>query len=100
MEFRLADYGLVFSTRDRGKDMLRDLHSWRGSTPVDDITIDFAGVRSSSYSFVDEFVGELFESASPRLVHVPPSAARSIERSFRLRGIDIDSALADCLELA
>jgi hypothetical protein len=102
MRYRLADHGLVFSTRDRGARILADLREKTASVAT--VAIDFSDVRSVSYSFVDEFIGELMQHApeteAVTLVNVPPSAARTIERSLRRRGIDPARALASVLEAA
>jgi anti-anti-sigma regulatory factor len=102
MLYRLADHGLVFSTRDRGARMLADLRETAGASTA---TIDFADVRSLSYSFVDEFVGQLIQDAFasgdlPTLVNLPPAVARTIERSLRRRGLDPALALEQTLEVA
>ncbi len=102
MRYRLADHGLVFSTRDRGARILADLRKQTGDgCALSSVEIDFTGIRSLSYSFVDECIGELMqqaEDATPTLVNVPPSVARTIERSLRRRGIDADAVLTESLE--
>lgn len=103
MEYRLADYGLVFSTRERGARMLGDLLAKARGVPLETVRIDFDGVRSASYSFIDEFIGELVQKAAaspPRCINVSPVAARTIERSMRRRGLSVDGVLADSLEPA
>jgi hypothetical protein len=89
MEFRLADHGLVFSTRDRGKalraDLLADL------APAETIVIDFDEVLSASYSFLDEFVSILAKRIQPRrpeLINVPETISETIEESLIRRGLD------------
>jgi hypothetical protein len=104
MQYRLADHGLVFSTRDRGARMLADIREERGDSTMS-MTIDFSGVRSLSYSFVDEFLGEMLQDAAahqahPVLTNVPPAVSRTIERSLRRRGLDAQKLLHDALELA
>lgn len=89
MEFRLADHGLVFSTRDRGKTMRADLLA--DLTPTETVVIDFDEVLSASYSFLDEFVSILAEGLQPRcpeLVNVSETISETIERSLRHRGLD------------
>ena len=103
MQYRLADHGLVFSTRDRGARMLADLREQVGSAPMESVVIDFGGVRSVSYSFVDEFIGELMQSAGssvPTLVNVPAFAARTIERSLHRRGVNAGQGIDAALEPA
>ncbi|HEY5194196.1 MAG TPA: DUF4325 domain-containing protein [Solirubrobacteraceae bacterium] len=66
------------------------------------VTIDFAGVQSASYSFLDEFVGKLAGSMAPnapKLINVPPMIARTIESSLRRRGLDAERILAASLEV-
>jgi hypothetical protein len=83
--------------------MLADLREKTRDVPLETVRIDFAGVRSVSYSFVDEFIGELAQAAgtnAPRCINVSPAAARTIERSLRRRGLDFEQILADSLEAA
>ena len=92
MRFRLTDYGEVFSTRPRGAELLALLEQQASAATV--IEIDFDGVKSVSYSFADEFVGELAERASRdanyevALAHVPQRAERVIFGSLERRGLD------------
>jgi len=93
MKFRLADHGLVFSTRDRGKAMRADLLADLASAET--IVIDFDEVLSASYSFLDEFISILTEEIQPRrpeLVNVPETISETIERSLRRRGLDLTIA--------
>lgn len=91
MRYRLADKGRVFSTRERGARVLADLEAEFGRTHSEPVTIDFAGVVSISYSFADEFVGELNDRAAagrlprPQLENVDPRLQRVIDRSLRTR---------------
>jgi len=101
MQFSLVRHGLVFSTRSRGSRMRAELLE-----TIDDaktvVTIDFAGVQSASYSFLDEFVGKLAGSMAPnapKLINVPPMIARTIESSLRRRGLDAERILAASLEV-
>lgn len=103
MEYRLANQGLVFSTRDRGARVLADLRKKTRGVALESVRIDFGGVRSVSYSFIDEFIGELAQTsgaAAPRCINVSPAAARTIERSLRRRGLAFEQILADSLEIA
>lgn len=89
MEFRLADHGLVFSTRNRGKAMRADLLAHLA--PAEAIAIDFDEVLSASYSFLDEFVSVLAEEIRPRrlaLTNASETISETIERSLRRRGLD------------
>lgn len=94
MEFRLADHGLVLLTRVRGEairdTLLADLDA--GETVV----IDFGEVRNASYSFLDEFVGELAAKLdpSPEFVNVPQKIADTIAESLRNRGLDPNLAVS------
>lgn len=105
MRYRLADHGLVFSTRDRGTRILADFREKTIDATTEPVAIDFAEVRSVSYSFIDEFIGELMRQAAERdvtltLVNVSPSAARTIERSLRRRGLEPERVLDDAFEVA
>ena len=83
--------------------MLADLSEKTRGVPLETVRIDFGRVRSVSYSFVDEFVGELAQKAgtgAPRCINVSPAAARTIERSLRRRGLSVEHILADTLEHA
>jgi STAS-like domain of unknown function (DUF4325) len=92
MRFRLADHGGVFSTRPRGTELLALLE--REAKDASVVEIDFEDVRNVSYSFVDEFVGELAERASRRdafeiaLANVPARMERIIASSLERRGVD------------
>lgn len=102
MQFSLVKYGLVFSTRDRGARMRAELLEVHRAS-AESMTIDFAGVQSASYSFLDEFVGKLAEAMAPdtpKLVNLPPMIARTIESSLRRRGIDVERILAASYEVA
>jgi hypothetical protein len=102
MQFSLAKHGLVFSTRDRGVRMRAELLEISHAS-AEAVTIDFAGVQSATYSFLDEFVGKLAESMAPnapKLVNLPPMIARTIESSLRRRGLDAERILAASLEVA
>ena len=98
MRYCLADYGLVFSTRDRGARTLADLREKMAGART--VVIDFSNVRGLSYSFVDEFIWQLMQDVAasgatqPVLANVPPSAARTIERSLRRRRVDVERVLA------
>jgi hypothetical protein len=96
MEYRLAEFGRVFSTRDKGAATLADFRRKLGETHVESATIDFDDVLSVSYSFVDEFIGELVEVAgiAPRLVNVSPATMSTIERSLRTRGLSPDALMS------
>lgn len=99
MEFRLADHGLVFSTRDRGKAMRAELLA--DLAPNETIVMDFDKVLSASYSFLDEFVSVLAAEIAPRrpeLVNASSTISETIERSLRRR--DLDPSIATSLQAA
>lgn len=103
MEYRLADFSLVFSTRDRGARMRADLRERMNAARGDRHIIDFEGVLSASYSFIDEFLGVLIQEmgdSAPEIANVTPAVARTIERSLIHRGLDTDRVLATCLQTA
>jgi STAS-like domain of unknown function (DUF4325) len=103
MQYRLADHSLVFSTRDRGARMRADLLEKIAASPYDEHIVDFDGVLSASYSFIDEFIGELAQSmgdAFPEVIAVPPAVCRTIERSLSRRGLDVERILSACLHTA
>lgn len=100
MQFRLAEYGLVFSTRDRGSKLRADLLESIAQTTAGTTVIDFADVRSASYSFIDEFIGELVGSIGTdalELVNMSSTIAETVERSLRRRGLGPERVLAGLL---
>jgi hypothetical protein len=98
MEFRLADHGLILLTRVRGE-VIRD-ELLAGLASGETVVIDFDQVRDASYSFLDEFVGELAArlDPSPELINVPQKISETIAESLRNRGLD--SSIAVSLEAA
>lgn len=99
MEFRLADHGLVFSTRDRGKAMRAELLA--EVAPNEPVVMDFDHVLSASYSFLDEFVSVLAAEIAPRrpeLINASPTISETIERSLRHRALD--PSIATSLQVA
>jgi hypothetical protein len=100
MRFALSDHGQVFSTRSRGATLLALLEQ-----SVDDVgavQVDFAGVRNISYSFADEFVGELLERASTGrypcpivLLNTNTESERVIADSLRRRRLDSTTWLGE-----
>lgn len=92
MTFPLAAHGRAYSTRPRGAELAIEVKQMAGDTSR--VEIDFAGVQSVSYSFADEFVGELFEqydnghlSFTPVLINVPQPLARVITACLEARGV-------------
>ena len=94
MVFRLADHGLVLLTRVRGEAIRDELLA--GLTPGETVIIDFDEVRSASYSFLDEFVGELAArlEPSPELINVPQKISETIAESLRNRRLDQSIAVS------
>jgi hypothetical protein len=95
MQFRLAEHGLVFSTRDRGSRMRAELLE-QSAEASGEVTIDFAGVLSASYSFIDEFIGKLvglIAPNAPMVVNASPMITETIKKSLRRRGLDPDQVL-------
>ena len=95
MRYRVADHGRVFSTRDRGAQLLSDFSSFCDhESGTSSIVLDFEGVLSMTPSFADEFVGELLarsargEIVMPSLENLDPAPRRSVERCARARGVD------------
>lgn len=91
MEYRLGERALVYSTRDRGARLRAEVLGAIETSPGEPVVLDFAGVLSASYSFLDEFVGKLAQAMSPNepaLVNVSPDVAATIENSLRRRGLD------------
>jgi hypothetical protein len=100
MRYRVADQGRVFSTRDRGKQVLSSFLSFCDQHDGNAFVLDFQGVLSMTPSFADELVGELLvrsgrgEIAMPALENLGPQPQRSVERCARVRGIDWSPQLA------
>lgn len=91
MTFSLADHGSVFSTRPRGAALRAE--ALASTEDGEELRISFAGVKSVSYSFADEFLGPLLvgEQARASLEEVPPSLHRVILGALRRRGLQIKS---------
>lgn len=103
MRFRLVDHGRAFSTRPRGAALLDLLES---KARNDEVVVDFTGVTSISYSFADEFIGEMMERVDagrygfePKLDNVAVPLRRVIRRSLENRGVAHRDPFAE-LELA
>jgi anti-anti-sigma regulatory factor len=103
MRYRLADASRVLSTRSRGNSMRCELLEKIKAAPDETVVIDLDGVLHASYSFVDEFFGKLavdLGEGFPVLENVPAAVARTIERSLRHRGLDVEKLLASLLQTA
>lgn len=97
MHFKIATYGAVFSTRSRGARVLEDLLTAVEEAADDHVVIDFAGVRTTTYSFIDEFVGELKSRVEDDVIDVEivlenanADVYRVIGKSLRNRGLASD----------
>ncbi len=101
MQLSLAEFGLVFSTRDRGSRIRADLLGQIADSP-EGVIIDFAKVLNASYSFIDEFIGKLAEQIDAEqmdIVNASPTITRTIKKSLQNRGLDANRVLA-CLQYA
>jgi hypothetical protein len=88
MDFRLADFGEVFSTRPRGLELRETLT--RGLAADDRVAVSFDSVMKVSQSFSDEFLGALITELGPDHVviegEIAPSVERVLSRVLRRRG--------------
>lgn len=98
--FRLADHGSTFSTRPRGVELRSELLDRARSE--EDVCVDFSEVLSISYSFADEFAGDLAQAAqdgdlafTPSFVGASPEVKRVLIRAFENRVVP--SARIDAL---
>jgi hypothetical protein len=90
--YQLARRGHAFSTRVRGEEIRIEIEGIAGSS--DEVLIDFAGVRSVSYSFADELVGTFVSAyvsgdpvARPLVIGLSAQAQRVLLGSLDQRGI-------------
>jgi anti-anti-sigma regulatory factor len=100
MLIHMAERGLVFSLRDRGRRMRVEVLEKMSADPSEALVLDFAEVRSVSNSFADEFVGVLAESmahGAPEVINASPGVAKRIVGSLRRRGLDVDRIVASAL---
>lgn len=98
MIFQLSDHGTAFSTRALGAQLLDELIQAADEHPS--VVVDFRDVRLVSYSFADEFVGNLAtrrqSSELPFALtfkNVGNNPQRIIRRSLANRNVD-DEVLA------
>lgn len=88
MFFQLSEYGDVFSTRPRGRDMREKLS--RQLSPDEVVNLSFESVRKVSQSFSDEFLGTLVSELGPQRVRIEgtmePAVERVLNRALRRRG--------------
>jgi STAS-like domain of unknown function (DUF4325) len=92
MSFRLSEYGRVFSTRSRGKEIREELT--QRLKDDDRVVISFDGVARVSQSFSDEFLGALLSDIGEERILVEgdlaPGVARVLGRALHRRGFDLE----------
>jgi hypothetical protein len=60
--FKLSDYAVTFSTREKGDEIAYALKEFVSSLSDDDyLMIDFDGVKAISYSFLDQFLSNMID---------------------------------------
>lgn len=95
MDFRLSQYGKVFSTRPRGLDMRETLRAQL--SPGEPVSISFDAVLKVSQSFSDEFLGGLIAELGPERVRVEgsmvPAVERVLNRALQHRGFNSVDAI-------
>jgi hypothetical protein len=88
MDFQLAQYGHVFSTRPRGLELRRELEA--ELSPEENVVVSFDEVARVSQSFSDEFLGALISELGVSRVsiagEVAPAVERVLLRALRRRG--------------
>lgn len=88
MDFRLSEYGQVFSTRPRGLEIRKDLQG--RLSPGEAVTVSFEAVLRVSQSFSDEFLGALISELGAERVQVGgtmvPAVERVLNRALQHRG--------------
>lgn len=96
MNFQLSEYGRVFSTRPRGKEIREELA--RRLNDGEQAFISFDGVARVSQSFSDEFLGVLLSDLGQDRVLVEgdlaPSVVRVLGRALDRRGFDLEALVA------
>lgn len=96
MDFQLSEYGRVFSTRSRGREIREEL--LQSLADEDRVAISFDGVARVSQSFSDEFLGSLLSDIGLDRVLVDgelaPAVERVLGRALRRRGFDLDALRA------
>lgn len=87
MDFRLADFGEVFSTRPRGLEVRESLR--QQLAPGETVAVSFDSVAKVSQSFSDEFLAALITELGPDQVSIEgtmtPSVERVLSRALRRR---------------
>lgn len=96
MIFLLADYGQVFSTRPKARELREAVEQQLPSD--EELAISFDSVARVSQSFSDEFLGSLMSNLGVEriVVHGPisPSVERVLTRALRHRGFASGEVLA------
>ena len=96
MDFQLSEYGRVFSTRPRGKQIREELLGRLNDG--ERVFISFDGVARVSQSFSDEFLGALLSDLGQDLVLVEgdlaPGVVRVLGRALDRRGFDLEALVA------
>jgi hypothetical protein len=90
--YLLVRHGQAFSTRARGEEIRAEIEQMAAASS--EVLIDFAGVRSVSYSFADEAIGvivseHLAQSSRPRpvVIGLTAQAQRVLLGSLAQRGV-------------
>lgn len=89
VEIRLEQFGRAFSTRPRGAELAQCVAELAGPAP--DVVLDFTGVLAISYSFADEFVGELEAlgwPVAPDVLCAASEVRAVLARTLERRGLD------------
>ncbi len=85
LRFRLSEFGRVFATRGRGRELREELIGRaRASEPT---VVDFSDVTNVTYSFADEFAGKLVQDGSMpvELENMTAAVADTVERAVERR---------------
>lgn len=89
MNFRLSEYGKVFSTRPRALEMRQALQA--RLAPEEVVAVSFDSVLKVSQSFSDEFLGALIAELGPERVRIEgamvPAVERVLSRALQHRGL-------------
>jgi hypothetical protein len=78
MDFQLAEYGMVFSTRPRGLELRQGIEA--DLSPDESVVVSFESVARVSQSFSDEFLGALIAELGVARVSVAGPIAPGVER--------------------
>lgn len=81
-EMKLSQYGVTFATRERSWTLVERLSADR------ELTLDFAGVKAVSPSFVDGLIGALAPRTSRvTICGLAPEFEQLVERVVERRGV-------------